>query len=169
MKRVAVLTNGGDASDINAAVRAVIRTGLHKGWDMFGIYHGYVGLITDDFIQLGARDVWGIIQRGGTVLHTARCPDFETRDGQLKGLDMLQRNQIDFLVAIGGNGSQWGAYALSELGYPVVGIASTIDNDLYGSDITIGVNTAVNIAVQAINLRLGGWNVQKNSSVPGWV
>ena len=149
--RVAVLTSGGDAPGMNAAIRSAIRTGLHEGWEMFGVRHGYQGLMTDDLVELRARDVGEIIERGGTILHTARCPEFETREGQLKALQMLQGHAIDALVIVGGNGSQKGAYALSELGYPVVGVASTIDNDLYGSDITIGANTALNIALESID------------------
>jgi len=150
-RRVAILTSGGDAPGMNAAVRAAVRAGLEKEWEMFGIRHGYQGLIRGDVIRLGARDVGGIIDRGGTFLHTARCPEFKTREGQLKGLNMLQQHHIDALIVIGGNGSQAGAHALSEMDYPVVGIASTIDNDLYGADISLGVNTALSIALEAID------------------
>ncbi len=151
MKRIAVLTSGGDAPGMNAAIRAVVRTGLDKGWDVFGISHGYVGLINDNIVALGARDVGGIIQQGGTVLGSSRCPEFETEDGRLKALRMLEQHGIDALVVIGGNGSQAGAYALSQMNYPVIGVASTIDNDLYGSDIAIGADTALNIALEAID------------------
>lgn len=151
VKRVAVLTSGGDAPGMNAAIRAVVRTGLEKNWQMFGIRYGYQGLISGDIVSLGARDVGGIIDRGGTVLHTARCPEFETQEGQLKGVNMLEQHHINALIVIGGTGSQAGACKLSEMGYPVVGIASTIDNDLYGSDIALGVNTALSIALEAID------------------
>jgi 6-phosphofructokinase 1 len=151
MKRVAVLTSGGDAPGMNAAVRAVVRTGVDRGWEMFGVCHGYAGLIANDIIPLGARDVAGIIQRGGTQLGSARCPEFTTVPGQRRAIDALSARGIEALVVIGGNGSQAGAYALSELGLPVVGVASTIDNDLYGSEITIGVDTALNIALEAID------------------
>jgi len=151
MKRIAVLTSGGDAPGMNAAIRAVVRTGLDKGWNVFGIHHGYVGLINDNIIALGARDVGGIIQQGGTILGSSRCPEFETDDGRLKALRTLQQHDIDALVIIGGNGSQAGAYALSKMNYPVIGVASTIDNDLYGSEVTIGVDTALNIALEAID------------------
>lgn len=151
MKRIAVLTSGGDAPGMNAAIRAVVRTGLDKGWEVFGVRHGYVGLINDNIVALGARDVGGIIQQGGTVLGSSRCPEFETEDGRLKALRTLEQHGIDALVVIGGNGSQAGAYALSQMNYPVIGVASTIDNDLYGSDITIGVDTALNIALEAID------------------
>ena len=151
MKRIAVLTSGGDAPGMNAAIRAVVRTGLDKGWQVFGIRHGYVGLISDNKVALEARDVGGIIHQGGTMLGSSRCPEFETEEGRLKALRTLQQNDIDALVVIGGNGSQAGAHALSELGYPVVGVASTIDNDLYGSEITIGVDTALDVAIEAID------------------
>lgn len=151
MKRIAVLTSGGDAPGMNAAIRAVVRTGLDKGWEVFGVHHGYVGLVNDNIAALGARDVGGIIQQGGTILGSSRCPEFETEDGRLKALRMLQQHEIDALVVIGGNGSQTGAHALSQMNYPVIGVASTIDNDLYGSEITIGVDTALNIALEAID------------------
>ena len=151
MKHIAVLTSGGDAPGMNAAVRAVVRTGLDKGWEVSGIRHGYLGLVNDNVIALGARDVGGIIQQGGTILGSSRCPEFKTEDGRLKALRILQQHEIDALIVIGGNGSQAGAHALSQMDYPVVGIASTIDNDLYGSEITIGVVTALNIALEAID------------------
>lgn len=151
MKRIAVLTSGGDAPGMNAAIRAVVRTGLDQGWEVFGVRRGFAGLIADDFIPLGARDVGGIIQRGGTKLGSARAPEFKTEDGQLKALGQLNEREISALVVIGGNGSQAGAHALSQMGFPVVGVASTIDNDLYGSEITIGVDTALNVALEAID------------------
>ena len=136
MKRIAVLTSGGDAPGMNAAIRAVVRTGLAKGWDVLGVRCGYAGLISGDILPLGARDVGGIIQRGGTILGSARCLEFQTEEGRLTALSQLRQHEIEALVVIGGNGSQTGAHALSQLGFPVVGVASTIDNDLYGSDIT---------------------------------
>ena len=151
MKRIAVLTSGGDAPGMNAAIRAVVRTGLDKGWAVFGVRHGYVGLIDDNFAALGARDVGGIIQQGGTILGSSRCPEFKTAEGRSKALRTLRQNDIDALVVIGGNGSQAGAYELSKMDYPVVGIASTIDNDLYASEVSIGVDTALNIALEAID------------------
>jgi 6-phosphofructokinase 1 len=151
MRRVAVLTSGGDAPGMNAAIRAVVRTGIGKGWDMYGVNLGYYGLIASNFIPLGTRDVGGIIQRGGTILGSARCLEFKTEEGQFKALRNLRQKGVDVLIVIGGNGSQTGANALSNLGFPVVGIASTIDNDLYGSEITIGVDTALNIALEAID------------------
>jgi 6-phosphofructokinase 1 len=151
MKRVAVLTSGGDAPGMNAAIRSVVRTGLHKEWEIFGVRQGYDGLINGNVMPLRARDVSGIIQMGGTVLGSARCPEFKTEDGRLKALRALNQQDIEALVVIGGNGSQSGACALWRMGFPVVGVASTIDNDLYGSEITIGVDTALNIALEAID------------------
>jgi 6-phosphofructokinase 1 len=136
---------------MNAAIRAVVRTGLAKGWEVFGGRHGFSGLICGDFIPLTSRDVGGIINRGGTILGSARSPEFETHEGRLKALSQLGLNGIEALIVIGGNGSQTGAFELSQLKFPVVGIASTIDNDLHGSEITIGVDTALNIALEAID------------------
>jgi 6-phosphofructokinase 1 len=150
-KRVGVLTSGGDAPGMNAAIRAAVRTGLSKGWEMFGIRHGYQGLITGDFVPLHARDVGGIIECGGTILYSSRSEEFKTQQGRLKALDSLRENKIDATIIIGGGGSQTGAHELSRLGFPVVGISSTIDNDLYHADITIGVHTALNTALEAID------------------
>jgi 6-phosphofructokinase 1 len=151
MKRIAVLTSGGDAPGMNAAIRAVVRTGISKGWEVFGVSQGYEGLINGRINLLGARDVGGIIQKGGTMLGSARSLEFKTEDGQIKAIRSMNELGIEGLVVIGGNGSQTGAYALSKLGFPVVGVASTIDNDLYGSEMTIGVDTALNIALEAID------------------
>jgi 6-phosphofructokinase 1 len=151
MKRIAVLTSGGDAPGMNAAIRAVVRTGLDKGWAVFGVHYGYQGLLTDNMEPLGARDVGGILQAGGTMLGSSRAPEFRTESGRLKALRTLRQHDIEALVIIGGNGSQAGAYELSLMGYPVVGIASTIDNDLYGSEVTLGVDTALNVALEAID------------------
>lgn len=151
MKRVAVLTSGGDAPGMNAAIRAVVRCGVAKDWEMFGVRNGYAGLISGNIHELGTRDVGGIIQKGGTMLGSARCEEFKTKEGRLKAIRALRQMGIDALVVIGGNGSQTGSYELSQLDYPVVGIASTIDNDLYGSEMTIGVDTALNIALEAID------------------
>ncbi len=151
MKRIAVLTSGGDAPGMNAAIRAVVRTGIEKGMEVFGVQKGFEGLIKGKFVRFGMRDVGGIIQRGGTILSSSRSEEFKTDGGLDKALAQLAKNKIDGLVVIGGNGSQTGSYALSCKGFPVVGVASTIDNDLYGSDITIGVDTALNIALEAID------------------
>ncbi|HSE26151.1 MAG TPA: ATP-dependent 6-phosphofructokinase [Pyrinomonadaceae bacterium] len=151
MKRISVLTSGGDTAGMNAAIRAVVRTSLDNGWEVFGIRRGYAGLIAGDFVPLGARDVGGIIQHGGTILRTGRCLEFKTEQGRAQALRNLDQKKIDALVVIGGDGSQTGASLLSQARFPVVGIASTIDNDLYGSDITIGVDTALNVALESID------------------
>ncbi len=151
MKRIAVLTSGGDAPGMNAAIRAVVRTGLDRGWEVFGVRQGYAGLIAGNMVPLGAREVGGIIQRGGTILGSSRCPEFKTQHGREKAILQLHQQKIDGLVVIGGNGSQTGALALSKMGFSIVSVASTVDNDLYGSDITIGVDTALNISIEAID------------------
>lgn len=151
MKRVAVLTSGGDAPGMNAAIRSVVRCGVAKGWDMYGVRRGYAGLISGNIQQMGTRDVGGILHKGGTILGSARCEEFKTEEGRLKAIRALRQLGIDALVVIGGNGSQTGSYLLNELGFPVVGIASTIDNDLVGTEMTIGVDTALNIALEAID------------------
>ena len=151
MQRIAVLTSGGDAPGMNAAIRAVVRTGIAQGWEVHGVRHGYAGLIGGDLALLSARDVGGILQRGGTLLGSARCPEFQTEEGRTLALRNLNARGIEALVVIGGNGSQAGADALFRMGFPVVGVASTIDNDLAGSDVTIGVDTALNIALESID------------------
>src|SRR4051812_40303568 len=151
MTKIAVLTSGGDAPGMNAAVRAVVRTAVHHGLETFGVENGYAGLIDGRVAPLTARDVGGIMQTGGTILGSARCPAFATPAGVAAAVDQIRHHQIDALVIIGGNGSQQGARALQQAGIPVVGIASTIDNDLYGSETTIGVDTALNIALEAID------------------
>lgn len=152
IKTIGVLTSGGDAPGMNAAIRAVTRMGLNQGWEVYGIHDGYRGVINDHIKPLGARDVGGIIQFGGTVLGSARCLEFKTEEGRRQGIRNLRRHGIDALVVIGGNGSQTGSHKLMEMGFPVVGVASTIDNDLYGSDITIGVDTALGVAVTCIDM-----------------
>jgi 6-phosphofructokinase 1 len=128
-----------------------VRTGIDKGWEVYGVRNGYSGLIAGRMEDMGPRDVGGIMQQGGTILGCARCPEFKTEDGRVEAIRQLNRNDVEALVVIGGNGSQTGAYHLSQMGFPVVGVASTIDNDLYGSDITIGVDTALGIALEAID------------------
>lgn len=151
MKRIGVLTSGGDAPGMNAAIRAVVRTGLSQGWEVMGIRNGYSGLCNNNMAAMGVRDVSGIIQHGGTALGSARCHEFLTEEGRRKALHNLEERAVEALVIIGGNGSQTGAHALSQMGFPVVGVASTIDNDLYGSEITIGVDTALDVALVAID------------------
>jgi 6-phosphofructokinase 1 len=151
VKRIGVLTSGGDAPGMNAAIRAVVRVGVSKGWDVAGIRRGFAGLISGEMTSLRARDVGGIIQQGGTILGSARCGEFRSVEGRREALRSLEREGIEGLVVIGGNGTQQGASCLSQMGFPVVGIASTIDNDLYGSDVTIGVDSALAVALEAID------------------
>lgn len=151
MNRIAVLTSGGDAPGMNAAIRAVVRAGCDKEMKMFGVRDGYEGLISGNLVRLRARDVGGVIQLGGTFLGSARSKEFQTQEGRERAIRNLRELNIEALVIIGGNGTQAGAYELSKMGFPVIGIASTIDNDLYGSDITLGVDTATNIALEAID------------------
>ncbi len=151
MKRIAVLTSGGDAPGMNAAIRAVTRSAIDAGCEVYGVHQGYAGLIEGDFRPLSARSVGGIMQLGGTILGSARSQEFKTEEGRLKAIWELRQKDIEAVVVIGGNGSQAGAYALSQMDFPVVGVASTIDNDLAGSDITIGVDTALNIALESID------------------
>lgn len=150
-RKVAVLTSGGDAPGMNAAVRAIVRTGLYYEYEMYGVQMGFEGLMAGNWTRLNARDVGGIIQYAGTFLGSARSQEFLTPEGQEKALQKLAEQGIESLIVIGGNGSQMGSHVLSEAGMAVVGVASTIDNDLYGSDITIGVDTALNIALEAID------------------
>lgn len=151
LRRIGVLTSGGDAPGMNAAIRAVVRTGLAQGWEVLGVRDGYQGLLEGRLERLESRDVGGILQLGGTVLGSARAPEFRTDAGQQRALGHLEHHRVDAMVVIGGNGSQTGSHALSQLGVPVVGVASTIDNDLRGSDITIGVDSALNVALEAID------------------
>ena len=150
-RRIAVLTSGGDAPGMNAAVRAVVRSALDLGWQPWAVEHGYAGLMDASLREVGARDVGGIIQRGGTVLGSARCPEFRFEESRRQAIESLVAKGIDALVVIGGGGSQIGAHALSGMGFPVVGVASTIDNDLVGSETTIGFDTALNVAIEAID------------------
>lgn len=151
MQRVAVLTSGGDAPGMNAAIRAATRTAVERGAEVLGVRRGYAGLIEGDFIHLTARKVSGIIELGGTVLETSRCEEFKTIEGRRKAISALETAGIEGVLIIGGDGSQTGACCLSQEGVRVNGVASTIDNDLYGSEMTIGVDTAVNIALDAID------------------
>src|SRR5690606_30678062 len=127
MKRIAVLTSGGDAPGMNAAIRAVVRCAVDQGLEVFGVKDGYLGSIENNMQQLGPRDVGGIIQVGGTMLGSARCLEFKTEDGRRKALRNFNQRGIEGLIVIGGNGSQTGSYALNSMGFPVVGVASTID------------------------------------------
>jgi 6-phosphofructokinase 1 len=151
MKRIAVLTSGGDAPGMNAAIRAVVRVGVQAGLEVYGVGHGYAGLISGEYSPMSVRSVGGIIQMGGTMLGSARSEEFKTDEGQKRAIANLAQRGIEAVVVIGGNGSQSGAHALKKQGFPVVGIASTIDNDLPGTDISIGVDTALNVALESID------------------
>lgn len=150
-KKIAVLTSGGDAPGMNAAVRAVTRGALAKGWEAFGVSNGYAGLLADALRPLQARDVGGIVQQGGTVLGSARSPEFIQPAGRARALRNLAARGIEALVVIGGNGSQTGSNSLAKEGFAVVGVPSTIDNDLHGTDVSIGSDTAINITLEAID------------------
>lgn len=151
MKKIAVLTSGGDAPGMNAAVRSVVRTATALGLDVYGIDRGYAGLLADEINVLTNRDVGGIILRGGTILKTARCMEFFHEENQRKSAETLKKYEIDGLVVIGGDGSVQGAAILSKLGIPTVTIPGTIDNDMHGTDQTIGHDTAVNEVVNAVS------------------
>lgn len=149
--RIAVLTSGGDAPGMNAAVRAIVRSAIERGWEPLGVMNGFAGLIARKVRPLGDRDVGGIIQRGGTVLGSTRCPELESERGQLAAVEAIDAAGVDALIVVGGNGSQAGALALARRGLRVVGVASTIDNDLVGCDVTIGATTAIDVALEAID------------------
>ncbi len=151
MKKIAILTSGGDAAGMNAAIRAATRTAIEAGLEVAGVRNGYAGLMAGEFVPLGLRDVGGQMQHGGTMLGSARSAEFRSAEGRGRAVESLRQASIEGLVVIGGNGSQTGSQALSAMGFPVVGVASTIDNDLYGSEVTIGVDTALNVALEAID------------------
>ncbi|RYM06922.1 6-phosphofructokinase [Sporolactobacillus sp. THM7-7] len=151
MKKIGVLTSGGDAPGMNAAIRAVVRAGIYRGIEVYGIYHGYRGLITGNIKKLNVSDVGDIVQRGGTILYTARCEEFKTEEGRQKGIEQLKKFGIEGLVVIGGDGSFRGGVKLTELGFPTIGIPGTIDNDIPGTDFTIGFDTALNTIIDAID------------------
>ena len=152
VSRIGVLTSGGDSPGMNAAIRAVVRTGLYHGLEMFGIMRGYQGMIEDDIYQMDSRSVANIIQRGGTILKTARCKEFFELEGRQKAYNNLKKRGIDGLVIIGCDGSFRGAVKFSQdFDIPCVGLAGTIDKDISGTDFTIGFDTAVNTAVEAID------------------
>lgn len=151
MKRIGILTSGGDAPGMNSAIRAVVRKALYEGIEVYGINYGYAGLVAGDFKKLTRQDVGDIIQRGGTSLYSARYPQFATEEGQLKGIEQLKKFGIEGLVAIGGDGTFRGAYALTKHGYPCVGIPGTIDNDIAGTDYTVGFDTAINTVLDSLD------------------
>lgn len=151
IKTIGVLTSGGDAPGMNAAVRAVVRTGLHKGFRMIGIQRGYNGLLNGECFEMNLRSVSNIISAGGTILYTARCLEFKTKEGQDKGAAKCRELGIDALVVIGGDGSYRGARELAHRGIPMIGLPGTIDNDIACTDYTIGYDTAMNTALEMID------------------
>lgn len=152
MKKIGVFTSGGDAPGMNACVRSVVRTGLSLGIKVYGIKYGYNGIITGDMYQMKSYSVSNILQRGGTILKSARSDDFRTKEGRKKAYEQLKAREIEGLIAIGGDGTFTGANLFyEEYGIPCVGAPGTIDNDLFGSDYTIGFDTAVNTALEAID------------------
>lgn len=150
--KLAVLTSGGDAPGMNAALRSVVRAAMYRDWNVIGIERGFAGLLEEDFRPLFRRSVGGIIHRGGTMLRTARCEAFATAEGQRRAVAFLQRIGVDRVIVIGGDGSMAGARALAQAGMPTVTIPGTIDNDMAGTEYTIGFDSAINTAMQAVNM-----------------
>lgn len=152
LKKIGVYTSGGDASGMNAAIRSVVRVGISQGLEVIGVRHGYVGLLAKDFVPLDLRSVANVIQRGGTFLKTGRSPDFLEKESRERAISFLKEQGIQALVCIGGDGSMRGAHSLwQEQGFPVVSLPATIDNDVPCSDISVGFDTAVNTALEAID------------------
>ena len=151
MKTIGILTSGGDAPGMNAAIRAVVRSAIYYGCKVYGINRGYKGLIESDIVEMNLSSVGDIIHRGGTILKSSRCEEFKTEEGRQKAVKILKKYGIDCLVVIGGDGSFMGAQKLSDLGFPAIGIPGTIDNDLAYTDYTIGFDTALNTIVDAIS------------------
>ena len=151
IRKIGVMTSGGDSPGLNPCIRAVVRMAVNYDWEVVGVRRGYVGLMNGDMIPLTRRSVGGIIGRGGTFLGTARSQEFKTEKGQMEALRRANEEGLDALVVIGGDGSLKGAIALQKMGLPVVGLPGTIDNDLYGTDMAIGVDTALNTALEAID------------------
>ncbi|MDR2437684.1 MAG: 6-phosphofructokinase [Endomicrobium sp.] len=150
-KRLGIITSGGDAPGMNAAIRAVVREGIALGYSMVGIKRGFKGLLDDEYVNLTARSVSGIINSGGTMLHTGRCPEMKTKAGMNKAIKTMKELELSGLIIIGGDGSLAAGNALSKLGIKVMNIAASIDNDIYGTDETIGYDTALNTAVESID------------------
>lgn len=151
MKRIAVMTSGGDAPGMNAAVRAIVRAGLDKNVEVYGIRQAYQGLVSGDITLLTSREVSGILQRGGTILQTARNEEFKTPQGQRKAQRRLSEHDIEGVIVIGGDGSLRGALRLHKMGIPVIGVPASIDNDIWGTDTSIGVDTALNTILDAVD------------------
>ena len=152
IKCIGILTSGGAAPGMNAAIRAVTRSAIFSGLKVKGIYRGYRGLITDEIVDFRTQNVSNIIQQGGTILKTARCKEFQTPEGRQLAYDVIRRHEIDALVVIGGDGSLTGARIFAnEFNFPIIGLPGTIDNDLYGTDTTIGYDTALNTIMQCVD------------------
>jgi 6-phosphofructokinase 1 len=152
IKKIGVFTSGGDAPGMNACIRAIVRTGIYNNLEMVGIIQGYQGMIDNNFIDMNSRSVSNILHLGGTILKTARCLEFKTEEGIQQAYDNVKAKGIDALVAIGGDGTATGAERFSKkFGIPVICVPGTIDNDLYGSDFTLGFDTANNTVIQAID------------------
>lgn len=151
MKKIGVLTSGGDAPGMNAAIRAVVRKAIYHGIEVFGIKNGFQGLIDGNIEKMELGSVGDIIQRGGTKLFSARCNEFKTNEGQEKGIEQLKSYGIEGIIVIGGDGSFQGAQKLSEKGFPCIGVPATIDNDIAGTDFTIGFDTSLNTIIEAID------------------
>ncbi|MBU5342057.1 6-phosphofructokinase [Caldifermentibacillus hisashii] len=151
MRKIAVLTSGGDSPGMNAAIRAVVRKGIYHDLEVYGIYHGFHGLVNGNIEKLELGSVGDIIHRGGTILRSARLPEFVNPEVQKQGLEQLHKHGIEGLVVIGGDGSYRGANALTNLGFPCVGVPGTIDNDISGTEFTIGFDTAINTVIDAID------------------
>src|SRR5690625_2360227 len=151
MQKIGVLTSGGDAPGMNAAIRAVVRKGIYHNLDVYGIYYGYQGLIDGNIKKMELGTVGDIIQRGGTMLYSARCDAFKTEEGQQQGLEQIKKHGLDGLVVIGGDGTLRGANVLSNLGIPCIGVPATIDNDIANIDYTIGFDTALNTIIESMD------------------
>lgn len=152
IKTIAVLTSGGDSPGMNCVIRSVVRTAIGHGIKVFGIQRGYTGLLNNNFIEMNASSVGNILQRGGTILNSSRCPEFKEKENRAKAAQILEDRGVDALIVIGGDGSFKGAIALQEeFNVPVIGIPGTIDNDISGTDYTIGFDTAVETAIEAVD------------------
>ena len=151
MKKIGIVTSGGDAPGMNAAIRAAVRYGIYLGMEVYGIERGYTGLINDTIEPLNMRSVSDIIQRGGTILKTARCPEFKEKEGQDKAIEIIKKRGLEGIIVIGGDGSFRGARDLTGAGIPCIGIPGTIDNDIAASEYTIGFDTALNTAVEMVD------------------
>ncbi len=152
MKRIAVLTSGGDSPGMNPAIRSITRTGIQRGLKILGVRFGYQGLLEDQFIELDTHLVSGRVRDAGTFLQTSRCPEMLRPEGQRKALDILASHKVDGLIVIGGDGSLNGARALHGYGLPVIGLPGTIDNDIFGTDMAIGVDTALNTIISLVDM-----------------